>query len=218
MPGAASPTERGAEGFAESGRDALLVAAASCFMDRGFAATSIDDVADRLGATKGKVYHYFRSKTDLFFAVHRRGMAINLEAIRPIASLDTAPRERLGAMCRRHVANMIDFIGFQRVVMQGVEMHLAGATTPGQREELALLMREREEYEALFRAVLEEGREKGEFSFAVTSFASKAVLAVLNNPVIWYRPEKGLEARERVIEEFTRHAIACVTSRKREEA
>ena len=35
----------------------LLTAAAECFMEQGFHASSIDDVARRLGATKGRVYH-----------------------------------------------------------------------------------------------------------------------------------------------------------------
>lgn len=194
----------------ESGREALLAAAAESFMEKGFAGASIDDVADRLRATKGMVYHYWRSKADLFFAVHRRGMAINLESIRPLATVPGDPGERLASMCRAHLANMLDYISFQRVVMQGVEMHLAGATTPAQRAELALLMREREEYEGLFRLVLVEGREAGLFGFRTASFASKAVLAILNNPVIWYRPDKGDGARERVIDEFTGYALASV--------
>lgn len=212
----AMPAEATQPRESEGGREALLAAAAACFMERGFAATSIDDVADRLKATKGMVYHYWRSKADLFFAVHRRGMAINLETVRPIAARREAPVIRLDAMCRAHLANILDYLVFQRVVMQGVEMHLAGATTPGQREELALLMREREEYEGLFRGVLVEGRAAGDFAFDTPSFASKAVLAILNNPVIWYRPDKGNGARERVIEEFARFAMASVTKRERE--
>ena len=48
-------------------RQAILDAAALCFMERGFNATSIDDIARRLSATKGMVYHYFSSKAELFF-------------------------------------------------------------------------------------------------------------------------------------------------------
>ncbi len=50
-----------------SPRDTILDASARCFMEHGFKATSIDDIARRLGATKGMVYHYFDSKSDLFF-------------------------------------------------------------------------------------------------------------------------------------------------------
>jgi AcrR family transcriptional regulator len=47
----------------------ILDAALACFVERGFAATRLDDVARRAGVTKGTVYLYFRSKQDLFRAV-----------------------------------------------------------------------------------------------------------------------------------------------------
>jgi AcrR family transcriptional regulator len=197
---------------AEDGRDAIVIAAADSFMEAGFDATSIDAVAERLGATKGRVYHYFRSKADLFFEVHRRGMTVNLSTIEPLATEPGEPLQKLARMCRAHIANMMDHLNLQRVVMQGVEMHLAGSTTPAQREKLRLLMQERERYEILFRDVLLEGRAIGAFNFSNPSFASKAVLAILNNPVIWYRRRQGesSKARREIIEEFTGFALASV--------
>jgi hypothetical protein len=97
--------------------------------------------------------------------------------------------------------------------MQGVEMHLAGSTTPAQRERLGLLMRERENYEEMFRQVLREGREQCLFRFENASFASKAVLAILNNPVLWYRRRENepAAARKALVEEFTNFALNCVS-------
>jgi AcrR family transcriptional regulator len=203
-----------AQAAGDSGRGAIIAAAADCFMEAGYDATSIDTVADRLGATKGRVYHYYRSKAELFYDVYRRGMAINLSTIEPIVKNDLAPREKLAVMCRAHVRNMLEHLSYQRVVMQGVEMHLAGSTTPAQREKLALLMKERERYEGLFRLVLVEGRDQGVFHFSNASFASKAVLAILNNPVLWYRRRRGDEktAREEIVETFTGFALNSVAA------
>ena len=39
-------------------REEVLAAAAECFMRRGYEQTSMDDVAETLGATKGRVYHH----------------------------------------------------------------------------------------------------------------------------------------------------------------
>ena len=193
-------------------RDAIIAAAAECFMEAGFTDTSIDDVAVRLNATKGKIYHYYRSKTDLFFDVHRYGMAINLDSVEPVATSTAPACDRLEKMCRIHLANMLDHISFQRVVMQGVEMHLSGATTPAQRQMLRLLMNERVRYEEFFRDVLVDGRSAGMFVFKQPSFASKAVLAILNNPVIWYRrrDETAKDTHEAIINQFTRFAMNCV--------
>jgi len=197
-------------------RAAIVEAAAKCFMQAGYSDTSIDDVADDLGATKGRIYHYYRSKAELFFDVHRHGMAINVSAIEPLATGEGGPVERLETMCKAHLTNMLDHIFYQRVVLQGVEMHLSSSTTPKQREKLKLLMKEREHYEGFFRDVLLEGREQGVFSFDNPSFVSKAVLAILNNPVLWYRPRKAQSEKEKaqIIEEFSALAMQSVNAQR----
>lgn len=194
------------------GREAILSAAADCFMASGYGGASIDDVARRLRATKGMIYHYFSSKTDLFFEVHRRGMAINLGTIEPLSAGPEPAETRLARMCKAHLANMLRYLNFQRVVMMGVEMHLSGPTTPEQREMLNLLMQERERYEKLFRKVLEEGRQTGRFHYTNASLASKALLAILNNPVLWYRPrtDEAEDVQRAIIEEFQSFAMRSI--------
>jgi AcrR family transcriptional regulator len=56
----------------ERTREELLAAAEACFVGRGFHATSVDQVAERAGYTKGAVYSNFAAKEDLFFAVYER--------------------------------------------------------------------------------------------------------------------------------------------------
>ena len=53
-------------------RQELVSAAEACFVSRGFHASSVDEVAERAGYTKGAVYSNFASKEDLFFAVYER--------------------------------------------------------------------------------------------------------------------------------------------------
>lgn len=52
--------------------DELLDAALELFVERGFAATRVDDVAQRAGVSKGTVYLYWSSKEDLLRAVIQR--------------------------------------------------------------------------------------------------------------------------------------------------
>ena len=56
----------------EQTRQELISAAEACFVTRGFHATSVDQVAERAGYTKGAVYSNFAAKEDLFFAVYER--------------------------------------------------------------------------------------------------------------------------------------------------
>jgi AcrR family transcriptional regulator len=46
--------------------DSIVGAARELFIARGFAATSIDDIASRAGVAKGAVYHHFESKEQIF--------------------------------------------------------------------------------------------------------------------------------------------------------
>jgi AcrR family transcriptional regulator len=56
----------------EQTRQELLTAADACFVTHGFHASSVDEVAERAGYTKGAVYSNFASKEDLFLAVYQR--------------------------------------------------------------------------------------------------------------------------------------------------
>src|SRR3990172_2225866 len=57
----------------------ILDAALDLFVEKGFAATRLEDVAQRAGVSKGTVYLYFDSKDDLFKAVIRSGMVRAIE-------------------------------------------------------------------------------------------------------------------------------------------
>ena len=67
----------------EQTRKELLTAAEVCFVTRGFHATSVDQVAERAGYTKGAVYSNFAAKEDLFFAVYERRVEQALTEVAP---------------------------------------------------------------------------------------------------------------------------------------
>lgn len=53
----------------------LMDAALSLFVEKGFAATRVEEVAQRAGVSKGTLFLYFPSKVDLFKAVVRENIA-----------------------------------------------------------------------------------------------------------------------------------------------
>jgi AcrR family transcriptional regulator len=57
----------------------LMAAALDLFVERGYAATRLDDVAARAGVSKGTLYLYFSSKEELFKAVVRSGIVPLIE-------------------------------------------------------------------------------------------------------------------------------------------
>jgi AcrR family transcriptional regulator len=190
-------------------RDQILIAAADCFKENGFAATSIDDVAHMLGATKGMIYHHFRSKMDLFFAVYRRGMEINFNATEPEARAESPPLDRLASMGMAHAVALMAHQPFQRVLAQGVAMHQTGSTTAAQRDTLSDLIRNRDTYEALFRNAIEAAAKQSGVDIGDLSLASKSFLAVLNSTVFWYSPRRKNARTEQIdlAEELVSYAL-----------
>jgi AcrR family transcriptional regulator len=65
----------------------LILAAEKLFAERGFHATSVDEIAFEAGYTKGAVYSNFESKEELFFAVYER------RAERGVAEVERVLRE-----------------------------------------------------------------------------------------------------------------------------
>lgn len=172
----------------------ILNAAAHCFMDRGYSATSIDDVARRLGATKGRIYHHYRSKADLFFDVFRYGMQMNFDVVTPIADSPRPTLEKLRDMTKTHCVAMIRTQHFQRCVWEGVELLQRGATTPEQREVLIELQAMRDNYAEIFRTVLEAAKREGIAAFESSSIALQLMFMSLNSPLFWYREREGQDA------------------------
>jgi AcrR family transcriptional regulator len=65
----------------EARPEEITAAALELFVERGFAATRLEDVAARAGVSKGTVYLYFANKEELFKAVVREGL------VSPIAEM-----------------------------------------------------------------------------------------------------------------------------------
>ena len=166
----------------------ILDAAARAFMEHGYAATSLDTVADVLGATKGRIYYYYKSKADLFYGVHSRAMKLNIETIEPLSHGPGTPLARLTAMVRAHALLIMTSLPYQRIAVQGVEMHLTRGTTPAQRKLIKSVVEMRDRYENLFLEVIGAGVAAGELAAHEPRFAVKPLLGALNWMTTWYRP------------------------------
>ena len=192
---------------------AILDAAAQAFTTLGYAAASVDLIASQIGATKGSVYYHYRSKGDLFFAVHKRAMAMNLKTLYPLfQDPDLSPEEKLLTMTYQHALTMMNHLYYQRVTVQGVELHQSASTTPAERVALAEVLAMRDAYESMFVQVLKDGVARKAFADADCRLSAKGILGALNWITVWYRPreEEALGYREKVAGQFSRQAVQGV--------
>ena len=82
-PAAASPWPQVShrERQREAKRNAVLQAAAQLFNERGFHATSLDDIAARLNVTKPTLYYYVKNKDEILLQCVSKGLQMMLEGI-----------------------------------------------------------------------------------------------------------------------------------------
>ncbi|MFD2134141.1 helix-turn-helix domain-containing protein [Novosphingobium resinovorum] len=65
-----------------SREDEVVAAAAALFAERGYAATSIRDIGERVGLLGGSLYHYIKSKDALFVRIHDAALQAAEDRIR----------------------------------------------------------------------------------------------------------------------------------------
>lgn len=165
-------------------------------MERGFHATKVDDVAMRLGATKGRIYHHYSSKTELFFEVHREGMTRLFEAQAKVPRTGSA-RDRLIAMLQAHALAMLENHAFETVVAQGVQVHRFDQLSAEDRVTLQQEIASRDTFEQLFKEALQAAIDAGEVTPRNVSISIKTMLGALQWSLIWYRRRPGETAADR---------------------
>lgn len=169
-------------------RQRILDAAADAFMLGGYNATTIDDIANSVGATKGLIYYHFRSKFDIFLAVYKEAMMRTHARVSPCVGGPGTGFDRLLSMSTEHVLQIMVNLGYHQVVHEGVREQRSVALRPQQREKLAELNRLRAEYEDLFKSVAVAGIEDGSIRPLEPNMLVRTVLSSLNAVDMWYRP------------------------------
>jgi AcrR family transcriptional regulator len=209
-PGSEATTEGSLAVRQRASREEVLDAAAEAFLERGYAATSIDDVAERLRGTKGRVYHYFRTKGELFLGVHRRALDLAIEAVAPILDAEGTATERLHRMASAHARLMVEESSFMRLAAQHTEMGLALEGRTPERDLLEVFAL-RQRYEGYFERVISEGVRSGEFRPVNANLMAKAGLGALNWISVWFRPDARPRAGAgpaEITEEFATFVLA----------
>jgi AcrR family transcriptional regulator len=159
-----------------SSQDRILDAATELFGARGFARTTIRQIAERARANSALIYYYFGSKTGLFEAlVQRVQQAVHANLERSLAGSGT-PREKLERFIRLQVELMRGRSPLLRIVLREVLSQ----------NELALraLRRALEPNLGVLTQLIEDGIEAGEFRAVDPTLAARTLLGSLLVPVV----------------------------------
>lgn len=118
MDGAAAngPVVDGRTRRRDATRQKLFEAAITLIAERGFDATTVDEIAERAGVAKGTVYYNFASKTALFEELLRYGVGLLTEEFR--AAIDgLEPREAIAALVRAQLDYIQRYRAFAQLLL-----------------------------------------------------------------------------------------------------
>ena len=161
-------------------RERILQEAVALFYARGFAGTTLDDIAAELGVTKPFIYTHFRSKTDLLAAVCKPTIEMSMEAIARASEMPGTATEKL----RRGI------IDFTKVVLQrqpniAIYFREEKSLAP---EALAEIDALRKRFDRLLSKLLTDGVASGEFVVKDVKLAALALGGMISWAYTWHRP------------------------------
>jgi len=164
-------------------RDAVLRMAAQSFNEKGFHATSLDDVAARLNVTKPTLYYYFKNKEEILFECVRIGLEMIDEAAENVARRGGTGIEQLFAVMRKYAE--IVTMDFGMCLIRVGEDPLQPAARRKLRQLKARIDRR-------FRSLIEQGIAEGDLAPCDAKIAAFTVAGALSWIARWYRPDGPL--------------------------
>jgi TetR/AcrR family transcriptional regulator, cholesterol catabolism regulator len=181
-------------------RQEILRTAARLFQQRGYDATSMNDVAAALKLSKGGLYHHFQSKDEILFEIMNHAMQITQErVINPVRAIPD-PQEKLRELIRLHIEVVLSPRDREITVM----LHENHPLPPALRKRINARKKEYVHFlEGLIAEVQREAQREahrdpqrlragGHVSPRAAAFA---LLGMLNWIYQWYKPEGDLQAQ-----------------------
>jgi AcrR family transcriptional regulator len=155
------------------------------FNERGYDATSMEELASRLGVTKSAIYHHVPSKVELLRLALDRALDGLFAVTEEPGALTGRAIERLEHVVRGSVQVLVDELPFVTLLLR------VRGNSPVEQDAL----HRRREFDrivtSLVRAAALEGDVRPDIDPAVTS---RLLFGTVNSLIEWYRPDRGLDA------------------------
>jgi AcrR family transcriptional regulator len=162
--------------------DGVLAAAVRLFNERGYEATSMGDLAERLGITKSSIYHHVSSKQELLRMAVDRALDGLFQAADEVRALDVPAIERLEQLVRRSVLLLADRVEFVTLLLR------VRGNTEVEREALV----RRREFDARVTELAVMARMEGDLRPDVDpATAGRLLFGMVNSLTEWYSPDRG---------------------------
>jgi AcrR family transcriptional regulator len=167
-------------------RSEVIEASASLFTERGYHETGMGDIALAVGLAKPTLYHYFRSKQDILWAIFEEISRTFSQLRAELTHLP--PRERLTEL----IIGQIQFQAEHRVLATAF-FELPKWLPPERRQ---AVRRNYRPFTAAIKAAYQEGVDAGQFTRSDPALFAQAVLALTSTAYRWVDPNGPLTPRQ----------------------
>jgi AcrR family transcriptional regulator len=162
--------------------DGVLSAAVRLFNERGYEATSMGDLAERLGITKSSIYHHVSSKQELLRMAMDRALDGLFEAADEVQAMGGPAIDRLELLIRRSVLVLASRLEFVTLLLR-----VRGNTAV----EMEALLRRRV-FDARVTELVALAKMEGDLRPDVDpAIAARLLFGMVNSLTEWYRPDRG---------------------------
>lgn len=157
----------------------ILQAGEALIVENGYSETSMDDIAARVGVSKGTLYLHFASKEDLLMAIMEMNLRTFAESMNAIINSDSSPHDKLEGFIRLvYTGSSDERIRMMDAVLRIPELRIR--LTEQKRETIATFWGT---FAERLRAVIDEGKAAGELDPGIPTPVLQAIFTGLLHPI-----------------------------------
>jgi AcrR family transcriptional regulator len=177
--------------------------AAQIICEKGFDATSMNDIAEAVGITKAGVYHHIPAKKDLLFRIMNFGLdELDAAVIMPARAIADA-ESRLRSIIHNHVRLITSHSTAQGYNPVTIVVDEVAGLTPAHRRKIDERKRV---YVDLIRETLKQLKDEGRLRDLEVTAAAFSLLGMILWLSRWYHPD-GRLTPEQVADEISKMAL-----------
>jgi len=195
-----APARRGRPGY---DRDQVLAVAVELFNEQGYDATSVADLAHRLGLTKSALYHHFDSKEQLLALALDEALGGLESVLDTPAVVATDPAQRLAAVVHGAVLVLVDRLPYVTLLLR----------VRGNSDVERTALERRRAFDHRVSALVAEAQAAGSVRADIDgAVVTRLVFGMVNSIVEWYRPG-GTVDRDRLAHDVVTVALDGMRTR-----
>lgn len=166
----------------------ILKAAADIIGEKGFHGASMNEIAQAVNLQKASLYHHVSSKQEILIDLLDQALDLLIDNMLTVTEKDLSSDEKL----RQAMCMYLEILAENRALASVLLLEHRSLETKMRRRHIP----RRDRFESLWRRIIEDGVEKGDFVCDSPRMAVKALLGQLNWTIMWFQPSGKLSVQQ----------------------